>query len=192
MRKTILYLTILFLLLILNSCGTLEQLVCESGVDTNVLPETALCTKDASTLEQNYITLKGFNSRDPKLGPGHDNRIISFTYEQMLGNLKYLIVKARELGIDKEELGFRVYFGAKKDESFNKGELKAIASNEVAYSTVFFVATVKGTSDDENDYENVYEIPALNYGGSRRPPDNEYKSDLICPVHGKRHLEITD
>lgn len=176
MKKNTTYLTILFLLLVLSSCGDDD------------IPDTALCHKDAMTMEENYIVLKDFISK-----PNHDNRIISFTHEQMESNLNYLTAQAKKRGISEKELGFRVYFGAKKNESFNKGELKSVISGEEAYSTVFFVATVKGDSDDENDYINIYDIPALNYGGSRRPPNNAYNPPnptQDCPLigtNGHRH-----
>jgi hypothetical protein len=168
MRKNIKYLTILFLLLVVYSCD-------------DVIPETALCIDDAITMEKNYVMLKGFDKN-----PNHDNRIISFTHEQMESNLNYLTAQAEKRGISEEELGFRVYFAAKKEESFVKGKLKSIGSEEEAYSTVFFVATIKGESEDANDYKNIYEIPALNYGGSRRPPNNTYNPDPAqrCPLIG--------
>ena len=55
MKNNITYLTILFLLLILSACGDDD------------IPETALCIKDAITMEENYIILKGFNK-----DPNHD------------------------------------------------------------------------------------------------------------------------
>jgi len=176
MRKNTAYLTILFLLLILSSCK-----------DPLTLPSTALCTKDAQTMEENLIKLKGFD-----IDFDQDNRVISFTHDQMMENLNYLKAEAEKRNIDEEELGFRVYLGAKHEGEFQvvdsiKGDTKSIKTTEGKfYTTVFFVATLKGDSDDPCTYENVYDIAALNYGGSRRPPI-KYNSNLECKVHKVIH-----
>jgi hypothetical protein len=148
MKKNITYLTVLFLLLTLSSCGDDD------------IPDTALCIKDARMMEENFVVLKDFKTK-----PDHDNRIISFTHEQMESNLNYLTAEAKKRGISEEELGFRVYFAAKKEEAFVKGELKSVSPGEEAYSTVFFVATIKGDTNEASDYTNIYDIPDLNYGG---------------------------
>jgi len=182
MKNNFTYLIILFLLLVLNSCSELKEVIHGSVPRTAQLPTTALCTNDAKTMEENFITFKDIDTNNEL-----DNRVISFTYEQMMSNIEYLITEAKIRGIDKEKLGFRVYFGAKPEGNFNKGELKSIQlGEEGVYSTVFFVATLKGESEDASDYENVYEIPALDYGGSRRPPI-KYKSNLPCPIHNIIH-----
>jgi hypothetical protein len=184
MKTNTIYLTILFLLLVLNSC-------CDETPKVNlaVVPDTALCTIDAQTMEDNYIVNKDFINH-----PGYDNRVISFTNKQMVDGLTYLREKAKEHNVNEEELGFRVYIGAKYIEDFNqkvdkvKGDMKSIRNEPgIYYTTVFFVATKKSAdSDDENDYENIYEIPALNYGGSRRPP-KKYEPTLKCQVHNVIH-----
>ena len=180
MKKNTTYLTILFLLLILNGCIP------------GRLPTTAVCTLDAVTMEENFIKLKKFDDIDE---PEYDNRVISFTHDQMIENLNYLTAEARKHNIDKEQLGFRVYLGAKAEDEFLgpneidsiKGDTKSIKNVDGKYyTTVFFVATLKGNSDDPSKYENVYEIAPLNYGGSRRPP-KKYKSNLECQVHKVRH-----
>ncbi|WP_162819774.1 hypothetical protein [Kordia sp. SMS9] len=139
-------------------------------------------------MEENYVINKGFDQN-----PEYDNREISFTNKQMVDALAFLRGKAREENVNEEELGFRVYIGAKYIEDYNqkedkvKGDMKSINDEPgIYYTTVFFVATRKGATDDVNDYENIYEIPALNYGGSRRPPKN-YDSPLECPVHNVIH-----
>ncbi|MEM6721509.1 MAG: hypothetical protein AAF611_19440 [Bacteroidota bacterium] len=174
MKTNFTYLTILFLLLSISACKKTEKPV--------PLPSTALCAKDAQTMEENYITLKGFDSI-----PDYDNRVISFTHKQMMESLNYLQSEANKRDIEDEKLGFRVYLGAKFIDEFKevdsiKGDMRHIKDVPgTYYTTVFFVATRKGTSDDPSDYENVYEIPALNYGGSRRPP-KRYISNVPCPV----------
>ena len=176
----------------MSSCTAIKRMICGTELDLrapNPIPDTALCIDDARTMEQNYMILKDFYPTT--LGSNaneHDNRIISFTYQQMKDNIEYLTREALKSGIPEEKLGFRVYFAAKKNEPFNKGELKTINRGEVAFSTVFFVATKKGATEDENDYINIYEIPALNYGGSRRPPNNPYNPDPTqrCPLIGTK------
>lgn len=177
MKKNTTYLTILFLLLILSSCND----------DDDTLPPTALCTKDATTMEDNYIELKGFRRGEHE----YDHRVISFTNKQMKDNIEYLTAKAREEGVEEDKLGFRVYIAAKSADEFLgpneidkiKGDTKSYTGEgDIYYTTVFFVATKKGDSDDPNYYENVYTIPALDYGSSRIPPI-QYKSNKPCPIH---------
>lgn len=198
MRKNIKYLTILFLLLMMSSCTAIKRLVCgTTPLPTTIqLPDTALCTKDAKTMEENYKTLKGFSPVRGNNKYEYDNRVISFTYQQMKDNIEYLTAAALKMeGIEEEDIGFRVYIAAKAEEEFlrpgeldmTKGDTKSIITKpgETYYTTVFFVATRKGESEDPNLYENIYKIPALDYGGSRRPPI-EYKSNLQCPLIGTK------
>ncbi|MEM6684918.1 MAG: hypothetical protein AAF617_03895 [Bacteroidota bacterium] len=178
MKTTFKYLTILFLLLSVSAC---------TDDDDAKLPSTALSAIDAQTMEENYIKLKGFDSV-----PRYDNRVISFTHDQMMESLNYLKTEAKKRNIDDEQLGFRVYLGAKHADEFDvedlvKGDTKHISEAQgTYYTTVFFVATLKDGSDDPNEYENVYEIPALNYGSSRRPP-KKYESNVPCPVLGPKN-----
>lgn len=190
MKKNTTYLIILFLLLVTSSCN-LFGLSSSSGNRASStptkLPDTALCTLDATTMEENFRILKGFDQDE-----FFDNRVISFTHEQMLDNLNYLISEAEKRDISEEKLGFRVYLGAKHIDDFTetdpiKGDMKSIKDKpSTYYTTVFFVATLKGDSDDASTYSNVYEIPALNYGSYRRPPI-KYKSTSPCKIHNIIH-----
>ncbi len=175
MKKNTTYLTILFLLLILNAC---------TGVP---VPDNALCTNDAQTLEENYI--KHQCNID-------DYRAISFTYEQMKGYMNYLEDRRKKLNINEETLGVRIYFGAKEEREFGvdkspKGSLKDFDNAEDnIYTTIFLTPTLnKNNSNDAGDYENMYEIAPFNHGSSRRPP-NPYIPSEPCPlinVNGHRH-----
>ncbi|WP_298515244.1 hypothetical protein [uncultured Kordia sp.] len=168
MKNNTTYLTILFLLLILNAC-----------TNPVIEPENALCTQDARTFAQNYIKHRCDTC---------DNRVISFTYEQVKEYLEYMQSKAEELSIDEDILGFRVYLGAKHEQEFEekdliKGDARQIGNAEGDfYTTVFFVPTINlKNSSDAGDYENMYEIAPFNHGSSRRPP-NPYDPDEPCPV----------
>lgn len=185
----------------MSSCTAIKRWICETDPESEVpieIPKTALCTKDAKTMEENYMILKGFSRADQPAGVApdeFDNRVISFTYQQMKDNIEYLTAAALKMeGVeDEEDIGFRVYIAAKAEGEFLrpnevdkiKGDTKSIKNGDGSatyYTTVFFVATRKGESEDANYYENIYEIPALDYGSSRRPPI-EYKSNLACPIH---------
>jgi hypothetical protein len=171
MKNNIAYLTILFLLLMMSSC-----------TDEVEAPENALCTKDAQTLEDNYI--KHQCNVD-------DYRAISFTYLQMKEYMEYLAFKRKGLRINEEDLGVRIYFGAKEEKEFGrdvspKGSLKGIDhADELLYTTIFFAPTIKRAdsenSEDPGDYENMYEIAPFNHGSSRRPP-NPYFPSEPCPL----------
>jgi hypothetical protein len=178
----------------ISSCTTIKQWINGPTPTIAVIPDTALCTIDAKTMEENYMTLKDFFEPDDIVNE-YDNRVISFTYEQMMDNLEYLIVEGRKRNINKEELGFRVYIAAKAGDEFLlpgevdsiKGDTKSIKNGGgTYYTTVFFVATEKVGSEDANLYENIYEIPALDYGGSRRPPI-KYESNQPCLIPGHNH-----
>lgn len=186
MKKNTTYLAILFLLLIMSSCDAFKGwLSGKAPLPPTPLPDTALCTKDATTMEDNFIELKGFRK---EIKGEYDNRVISFTNKQMKDNIEYLTAEALKRGVDEDKLGFRVYIAAKAEDEFDvpdrvKGDAKSIMKGGgIYYTTVFFVATEKGESEDPNDYENIYEIPALDYGSSRKPPIG-YKSPLVCPIH---------
>lgn len=190
MKKITTYLTILFLLLMMSSCDLLKEWF--GGKATlPPIPDTALCIIDAKTMEENYKTLKGFIRGDKTVNE-YDNRVISFTNKQMKDNIEYLTAQALREGVDEDKLGFRVYIAAKAEDEFDvpdrvKGDAKSITKEGgTYYTTVFFVATEKGESEDPNDYKNIYTIPALDYGSSRKPPI-EYKSTLVCPIHNKTH-----
>lgn len=185
MKKITTYLIILFLLLMMSSCELLKEWF--SGKATlPSIPDTALCTKDANTMEENYKTLKGFRK---EIKGEYDNRVISFTNKQMKDNIEYLTAEALKRGVDEDKLGFRVYIAAKAEDEFDvpdrvKGDAKSIMKEGgTYYTTVFFVATEKGESEDPNYYENIYEIPALDHGSSRRPPNPYAPSvDHRCPL----------
>ncbi len=183
MKKHITCLTILFLLLMVNSCKWFTATTPTPAAIP--LPDTALCTKDATTMEENYIVHKAIDIENEV-----DHRVISFTNKQMKDNIEYLTAKAHKEGIEEDKLGFRVYIVAKAADEFDvpdlvKGDAKSILDKkEPYYTTVFFVATQKGDSDNPNDYENMYTVPALDYGSSRIPPPPiKYQSNKPCPIH---------
>lgn len=188
MKTKMNYLTVLFLLLMLSSCNILSNLF--NSPWNGKLPDNALCLKDAQTLEENYIN---------KEGDITDNRVFSFTYDQIADYMSYLRYQGNKLGIDEKDLGLRIYLGAKLENEFtddyiknsnNKGksekrdgELRLctpITEEKTFYNTVFLTATQKSeTSDDPGDYINIYKIAPMNYGSSRRPPkDYILNSDL--------------
>lgn len=169
MKKNTIYLTVLFLLLVLSACTTRSSNV----------PENALCTQDARTFAQNYIKHRCDTC---------DNRVISFTYEQIKEYLEYMESRANELSIDEDKLGFRVYLGAKHEQEFEEKDLIKGDAREMGraegdfYTTVFFVPTINlKNSSDAGDYENMYEIAPFNHGSSRRPP-NPYNPNKPCPI----------
>lgn len=176
----------------MSSCSAIQELVCgtTSVPPAPLMPDTALCTKDAKTMEENYKTLKGF-SRAGEIDNEFDNRVISFSNKQMKDNIEYLTAEALRRGVKEENLGFRIYIAAKAADEFDivdqfKGDTKSYKNGiGTYYTTVFFVATEKRESEDANYYENIYEIPALDHGSSRRPPNPYAPSvDDKCPLIG--------
>ncbi|SDX60250.1 hypothetical protein SAMN05444411_10726 [Lutibacter oricola] len=153
MKFTYLKLVALVAIITLTSCN------CSSKKEFKK-PNGLITNKQADKLEEaykanqhkainNFLSQNGINVID--------NREVWFSLEELENYIEYVKQESKKQNL--EDLGIRVYFGAKMNE---KKEMK---------STIFFYPTHNSATRAAAENFNSYGIQGLNYGSSGDPVD---------------------
>lgn len=98
-----------------------------------------------------------------------DNREVWFSLDELENYINY--VKKESTKNKLENLGLRVYFGAKKDENnVYKSTIFFFPTNKSNTKSGSFTSLSKSSFSNEDSNINSYGIDGLNYGSSGRPP----------------------
>ncbi len=165
MKNVILF--IVFSFFALQSCCSL----CYTGK-----PSNTISLEKATDLENEWVATRAESiQRNLRY---EDTREFNFTFENLEQYLGYVKHLGDSLGIDKENLGIRIYFGAYP----NRGEITE--NDDPGYATVFLIPTHKvkrtkgvnrSTTDSTgrgSDYDNLTspKSPVLNMVHGGKPP----------------------
>lgn len=165
--KLFLFLSVILAILLFRECSNND---CNQDYQT---PNGLITPSEANILEENYKqkreNLQELLANNNVVLP-MDVRDVWFGLEELENYINYVKVKSDSLGL--EDLGLRVYLGAKGMD----GNLK---------TTVFFVPTHRSDNSDNNrtisrtvdqnndDNSNTNSINPLNFGNAGMPP-NDY------------------